>query len=135
MQATLPNASSAQSDLVATLMDIAPKASGWLIWVMNWGAWSDGYREFWQRIRRNWGETRSLLDAPIVAFGADEQRLARGMARLVLLFGWDAHLVCLPASLVVYISHDEYMELYTPNIRALRTVETRLARLGIEKWT
>jgi hypothetical protein len=134
MQMTMPDSAAKQSQMLTAFFAAAPQATGWLIWLVEWGVWGEGYYDIWNVIRARFGETRSLKEAPSHLFGADEGPLARGMARLVLSFGWDAHLIAIPAALVVFMSHDDYLEVYTPRERALRAVAASLETLGLKKW-
>jgi hypothetical protein len=133
-QMTMPDSSTKQSSMLLTLFAAASHSTGWLISLIEWGVWGEGYYDIWAAIRALHGEARSLREAPSHLFGTGEEPLARGLARLVLSFGWDAYLIALPAKLVVYVSHEDYMEVYTPTQRKLDTLAVNLEVLGFKKW-
>ncbi len=134
MQMTMPDSAAKQSQMLTAFFAAVPQATGWLIWLVEWGVWGEGYYDIWNMIRGRFGETRSFKEAPGHLFDVGEDALARGMARLVLSFGWDAHLIALPSALVVYMSHDDYLEVYTPTEGALRILAANLEALGLKKW-
>jgi|SRR5579864_1323536 hypothetical protein len=109
--------------------------NGWLLWVLEWGAWPDEeYPELWREIREHHGERRPIIEAPGHLFEQQEQELARGMTRLAMLFGWTAFLIPDPASLVVRLDARERMDLAAPAESAIAGVAAEITELWTKPW-
>lgn len=126
-----PSSDAEQFQLVTALFNAAPPRSSWMIWLLEWGLWSGGFDAVWMALREGSGESRPIIEAPGHLFGADEAELAAEMVRLALASSFDAHLVSIPAAVVAYTSHDEYMEVYTPESSSLKALGAILESLAL----
>ncbi len=134
LQLKLPDSSVLQARLVDTLFQAAPSARSWAIWLLDWDVRGGGFADLWRAVRAGYGERRWIKEAPCHLFDETEYALALGMARLAIAFGFDAHVISIPAALVVYTSHDNYMEVYTPREQEIHALAGELGSLGIERW-
>ncbi len=132
LQLKLPDSSVLQSRLVDTLFQAAPCAKSWVIWLLDWDVGGGDFADLWRAVRFRYGEYRWIKEVPCHLFEETEYALALGMARLAVAFGFDAHLISIPAALVVYTSHDDYMEVYTASDQQIHALADELAHLGIE---
>jgi hypothetical protein len=86
-----------------------------LLWITEWGIWSSS--EDWPKyyaIRGSLGEKRSLAEAPGHLFETNDTALLEDILGIVLMFGWDAHLLPSRGTSLhprVRISHDGWVEL------------------------
>jgi|SRR5579864_326579 len=109
--------------------------NGWLLWVLEWGAWPDEeYPELWHEIREHHGEQRPMIEAPGHLFEQQERGLARGMMRLAMLFGWTVFLIPDPASFVVRLDARESMDLAAPAEGAIADVAAGITELWTKPW-
>jgi hypothetical protein len=98
-----------QAHIINVLFDEYRGDASLLLWLRDWGIFmGEEYPEIWLAIRERYGERRPIIEAPGHLFSSGERGLARGMARLAMLFGWDADLICDPVSSIQLISltHD-----------------------------
>lgn len=99
-----------------------------LLWLTGWGAWpNEEFPELWDEIRARHGETRARFEAPGHLFQPEETRLACGMTRLAMLFGWDAFLISAPFSFAMYMTNDNELFLYSRNSLFLEKLTASLA--------
>ncbi len=102
-----------QTRMAKSIFKLYPAKGSCLIWLREWGVWpSSEFPQLWDEIRERHGEHRWIIDAPGHLFSETEMDLASGMARLVILFGWDALICSIPGSFVVSISHEEFFDVF-----------------------
>jgi hypothetical protein len=104
---------------------------GSLIWITDWGVWpSEENPCLIDKFREAYGEKRALIDAPGHLFDPSEQPAISALFRLVLLFGWDGHLI--PKSKVLYFSaiHDGYLDILSSDATRLTTVRGWAKKAG-----
>lgn len=131
-QLAIPSSASAQALLTNTIFDAFGEDEQCLIWLQSWGVFSaEEYPEVWQAIRERYQEWRGLREAPGHCFSRDEWALARGMARLSLLFAWDAFLVTRPVRFIAFMSHDGVMFFYANDRNVLQDLSDSLARVDL----
>lgn len=84
-----------------------------LLWVTQWGVWpsSENFHLFY-RMRESYGERRPLADAPGHLFLKHEKAELTTFATLAILNGWDFYLLPMPIYAAVFLSHDEFVDLY-----------------------
>src|SRR3954469_6769378 len=85
-----------------------------LLWVTTWGVWSSS--ENWHlfyRLRESYGERRLLDDSPAMLFLSHEATDLTTFVELALIFGWDFYLLPLEQYGIVFVSHDEYLDMHT----------------------
>ncbi len=116
-----------QSNMTNGIFNLFPEGAGCMIWLRGWGVWpSSEFPQLWDEIRKCHGEQRWIIDAPGHLFSATEMELARGMARLVILFGWDALIFSMPCSFVVSLSHDEICTIFDIDLATMDKLSERL---------
>jgi len=109
-----------QAALVNSLFRPDSGTKQWLLWLTAWGIFpSEEYPVIWREIREKHGESRPLIEAPGHLFGEGEGELVRGMARLAMLFAWDAFFWPAPPTIAGFMSHDEVLFLYAKDEDAL----------------
>jgi len=85
-----------------------------LLWVTTWGVWrSSENLHLFYRLRDSYGERRQLPDAPGMMFLAYEGADLATFVELALIFGWDFYLLPLERYGTAFVSHDEYLQLFT----------------------
>lgn len=110
--------------LSRTLAHFLRPDEGGLIWIDEYGMWpSSENRSIFRSVRSTFGERRPLEAAPGQRFGADDLEHIEALLALILLFSWGAIVVQNAGRLVIRISHDEYVDIYTsdgPMLEQLR---------------
>jgi hypothetical protein len=85
-----------------------------LIWATDWSIWPSGeHMPLALALRRALGESRPLREAPggLAQLGEDEEALS--WLVVALLFLWDEWVLAPDGQLAVFVSHDEYGEVWT----------------------
>jgi hypothetical protein len=130
----IPFSARGQAVVANWIFDASGDSREWLLWARSWGIWpTEEYREIWNAVRERYGEERFLMESPGHRLDHTERDLARGLFRLTLLFGWDALLIAAPASLVTFVSHDEFLDLYSHDRAALDGLVNDI-EAAREKW-
>lgn len=110
--------------LSRTLTHFLRADHGGLIWIDEYGMWpSSENRSIFRSVRMSFGERRPLEMAPGQLFGAGDEDYIEALLALILLFSWGAIAVQSTRRLVLRISHDEYVDIYTsdgPTLEQLR---------------
>lgn len=90
-----------------------------LLWVTLWGVWpsSENFQLFY-RLRESYGERRHLADAPGTLFLKHERADLATFIQLALVSGWDFHLLPAPSYGAAFVSHDEFVRMYTDDLDA-----------------
>ena len=88
--------------------------SGSLVWLRDWDIWSEDYEEVGCRLAsRLFSDPRRptrFPDAPGQVFDSTELLDQRVALIVPMLFQWDAYLVPGHGKYVVFVSHDEYVD-------------------------
>ena len=80
-----------------------------LVWFTDWGVWPSGeHLPLAAAVRRGYGETRSLHDAPGAIIGREEADAGLSLVALAILFLWDCWLLLPGGQVACFLSHDEY---------------------------
>lgn len=127
---TIPRHSGEQALLINSLFKSHSAARHWLLWLKAWGIFpTEEYPVIWEQLREKHGKSRPLIAAPGHLFGESEGEVALGMARLAMLFGWDAFFWTEPATTVGFMSHDNVLFLYAKDND---TLAAAMAGLGLQ---
>ena len=112
----LPEDSGARMALARMLWDsLASDAPEALVWVTEWGVWPSGeHLPLAAAVRRGYGETRSLHDAPGAIIGRNEADAGLSLVALATLFLWDCWLLLPGGPVACFLSHDEYGAIVAP---------------------
>ncbi len=112
----VPEDSGARMALARMLWDsLASDAPEALVWVTEWGVWPSGeHLPLAAAVRRGYGETRSLHDAPGAIIGRDETDAGLSLMALAILFLWDCWLLLPGGQMACFLSHDEYGAIVAP---------------------
>ncbi len=87
-----------------------------LLWVIEFGIWpSSENRHLYQRLRASYGDARGLKDAPGHWFSGEEAEDLATFVDLALQFGWGIHLLSIPPSVHVFVSHDGWARIMSMN--------------------
>jgi hypothetical protein len=125
----IPDSCRLQAQVIKKLFHLYGDDRRWLLWLRDWGIWhSEEYPEVWQEIREGHGEERPIIDAPGHLFEPHEKPLAEGMARLTMLFGWDAFLFSEPLSHCVFMSNDNALDVFAGSLDALEELSREVGR-------
>lgn len=120
----LPKDSGRKVALCRTLASIMSFADGPIVWVTATGVWpSSEHMELFDRYRQAHGESRGVASVPAVRLFAGEEDAFVSFLYLSLSFVWDA--VVLDTSMVIRVSHDEYLSIWT-NTRSKYDLERML---------
>ena len=88
--------------------------SGSLLWLKAWGIWSEDYEEvglrLFERLISGPEGQATLPDSPGQLFDKNESTDQRAALTVPMLFQWDAYLVPDHGRYVVFVSHDEYVD-------------------------
>jgi hypothetical protein len=87
-----------------------------LLWVTLWDVWNSSENfHLYYRLRESYGDRRRLSAGPGHLFGGHESSDLATFIELALLFGWDFYLLTSPEYQTAFVSHDEFMQLFTNN--------------------
>jgi len=107
----IPRESSRQAVLSNLIARLVEQASESLIWITAWGIGpSEENWPLFTGLRLLHGERRKLIEAPGHLFRSEESEALASLIRLVLAFGWDAHVATNGGELLVSLSHEEIAE-------------------------
>ena len=123
----LPEDAGARVALARMLWDsLAADAPEVLVWLTEWGVWPSGeHLPLAAAVRRGYGETRSLDDAPGTIIGRDEADAGLSLVALAILFLWDCWLLLPGGKAACFLSHDEYGAIVATG-QVLPDITTRL---------
>ena len=104
-----------------------------LLWVTEWGVWPSGeHMPLVQTLRTAHGESRPLIEAPALHFGAADDDAAFSFFILSALFLWDCYLLASSGESGAFLSHDEFLRVFARNPDALFGMEHRLGPFELE---
>jgi hypothetical protein len=130
----LPKDSGAKVWLARVLADAFLDRGPTLLWITETGIWpTSEHMDLFVKYRLSYGERRTLADAPVHVFEAQDDRDAFiSILCLGLFFIWGFEVVSRDRSLAVTVSHDEWIEYrFAPGQESLVPYfERHLASLG-----
>jgi len=83
--------------------------SSCLLWVTCWGVWDENLHLYY-RLRQSYGDNRLLNEAPGHFFLEYEAVDMASFLEVMILCGWDVHLLPLNGYPRAFISHDEFIQ-------------------------
>lgn len=131
----LPGDAGKRTALARTLSALASQTdSSGMLWITGYGIWpSSENRELFYVLRRSLGESRLLNDVPCHLFDQSDTVGLECLLDLVLYFFWDATLYLVPVGIIVRLSHDEVMELYSNSASEFVRISEDFKRLKLEE--
>lgn len=106
------------------------------IYVPGWGVWgSSEHLDLFYGYRRSFGESRTLMEAPVHVFQRGEEDTFISILSMALYFVWDAWIFDSGGKAVVRISHDEWLEVRTDDVKARKEFAAELKKYGIPPLT
>jgi len=106
-----------------------------LLWVTEYGKWpSSENRHLYYRLRQSYADLRELHEAPGHEFVDEEAADLTSFLDLTIQFGWGAHLLSIPTTTYIYISHDEsiLVQSASENDRIIRDLGSIACRFKVE---
>lgn len=95
-----------------------------LLWITLWDVWNSSENfHLYYRLRESYGDRRQLSAAPGHLFGSHENSDLATFIELALIFGWDFYLLTSPEYQTAFVSHDEFMQLYTNDVSTAKEAE------------
>jgi hypothetical protein len=102
------------------------------VYISGWGVWgSIENLDLFYGYRRSFGETRTLMEAPVHLFDPSEQDAFVSVLSMVFYFLWDAWIFDVEGKVVVRISHDEWLEVFTGNDELNKEFVIKLEEYGL----
>jgi hypothetical protein len=103
-----------------------------LIWTTGWSVWPSGeHMPLFLRIRQALGDGRSLDEANAQIVDGDSSEDGESIVILHALFLWDCWVLTERADYAVFLSHDEWGEVYFRSAGACDGLLQELARLDL----
>jgi len=103
-----------------------------LFWITDWDIFpSSQNMALFEGYRKSLGESRLIHDAPGHIFGQSDVSQVECLLALALYFYWDATLFSGPGSVVVRVSHDEWVSIRARDNAQLKVFESELGALGL----
>jgi hypothetical protein len=95
------------------------------LWVTLWSVWgSSENTPLFDRLRGSYGENRPLHESPGLLFAVEEESDLVTFLQIALTSGWNFFLVSSPFRCGVFVSHDEFMEVYARDAAALEPLRS-----------
>jgi hypothetical protein len=111
---TLPDSVQRLTWLSGFLADLLGPHDSCLLWVTTWGVWPSSENwHLYYRLRQSYSDHRLIHEAPGHYFLGYEKPDLISFLELSILSGWDVHLLPSPRWFSSFISHDEYVRVYT----------------------
>ena len=131
----IPSDAGRRTVLARTLSTSLLEGSPVWVQITGWGVWPSGENwDLFDGYRRAHNEARSLAESPVHLFeGMDDQPKLFSILNLVLFNLWDAEIVSSNNELSVSISHDEWIDVRTPQPAVRTHVEEVLAALEAQQ--
>ncbi len=134
MTTRIPPESRRHAILSRYLIHVLPQWDNCLLWVTTWGVWPTEENEpIYNHLRSGYGDNRPLIEAPGHLFDQSEKEDAVGFLRLVFTYGRDAYLIPSNSTTMVFVSHDEYVDVFVGDKQRLKDIEDGLLDLD-QKW-
>ena len=105
-----------------------------LLWIRETGIWESS--ENWALInglRRSYGESRAVADAPALVAAATEVEELSAFTLVALVSGWDAELLGTNDLIRIWISHDEWVEFRSRDQGMLDQITAELEAAGLDR--
>jgi hypothetical protein len=85
-----------------------------LLWIVEWGIWESSENwNLYERVKRGYGDIASLPDKPGHLFDGDELDDLVTFFQLSMMFGWGGYLLTEANRANAFISHDEFVDVYS----------------------
>lgn len=119
----------ALSRLFAHLLLRNPSAC---VYVSGWGVWSSSENlDLFYGYRRSFGESRTLMEAPVHLFEQTEADTFSSILSMAFYFVWDAWIFDTGGKSLVRISHDEWLEVQSDDENTRKEFAAELERCGV----
>lgn len=116
---------------ILTLLRLEPEA---ILWVTGWGVWpSSENPELFYKYRRSLGESRSLAEVPAHLCSHADIKDIECLLDICLFFLWDCWLIEHSKELAVFLSHDEFIQVYASDESRLAEFSDLLMRSGLSR--
>ena len=127
----VPRESGIQLALAREMGDWIESRGSALLWMTDWPMSHDDESALVQTWRKAYGEERPLIEAPGYLLEGKERNELVNLLHFVMAFGWDAFVLLPRQQDLVFLSHDEYGDIYTPDPKGLTNLQEMLRLLSI----
>lgn len=123
----MPPDAGRKTAIARTLVALADEEEESLLWITGYGIWpSSENQSLFYALRRSMGENRDLRSAPCHLFGTSDLEQVEYLIDLILYFSWDASMYLPSGKVILALSHDECLELFTKDASKLVELEQDL---------
>ena len=103
-----------------------------LLWITEWGIWPNSENwHLYYRLRQTYGDQSLLQDAPGHLFLEHETNDFASFLQIGILNGWGGYVLTQANYLNAFFSHDEYMDFFVSDDKALDDLRTSLSDAGL----
>ena len=103
-----------------------------LLWITEWGIWPSSENwHLYYRLRQTYGDQSLLQDAPGHLFLEHETNDFASFLQIGILNGWGGYVLTQANYLNAFFSHDEYMDFFVSDDKALDELRTSLSDAGL----
>jgi hypothetical protein len=103
-----------------------------LLWITEWGIWPNSENwHLYYRLRQTYGDQSLLQDAPGHLFLEHETNDFASFFQIGILNGWGGYVLTQANYLNAFFSHDEYMDFFVSDDKALDDLRTSLSDAGL----
>ncbi len=127
----VPRESGIQLALAREMGDWIESRGPALLWMTDWPGQQEDETFLVQTWRKAHGEDRPPIEAPGYLLEEKERNELVNLLYFVMAFGWDAFILLPRQKDLVYLSHDEYGDIYTPDLKSLASLQEMLRLLSI----
>jgi hypothetical protein len=107
---------------------------GVAVWIRDHGRWpSSECPEMYYAFRRQYGDHRTLQEAPLHVFSPIDKLALECVAAFVLLFFWDSLIIDSNRNLVIVTSHDEALDVYCDSQYEIEQLASHLVGYGVSE--
>lgn len=133
---SIPPDSGAKTALSRVFAYLLLRKSSVCIYVSGWGVWGSSENlDLFYGYRRSFGETRTLMEAPVHLFEHTEENSFVSILCMVFYFVWDAWVFDTKGKALVRISHDEWIEVRAGDDETRREFSAELEKYGLNPLT
>ena len=129
----IPSDSGAKVVLSRFIARLLPQNRSTFLCLGIWNVWpSSENLDLFYGYRRSHGESRPLIEAPVHVFESAEEDAFVSILCMAFYFVWDAWIFDIDGTVLIKVSHDEWLEGWSSDPKVRATFTARLMEYGMK---